>query len=277
MGFFTRIGNGWELVKVSLDTINKNKSLLLFPVFSVFSLVLILGTFLGGTFFFFGDSLEQLFNDEESGQIAGYAVVFVYYFINFFIVVFFNSALIFCAVKILNGEETTLGEGISFAMSKIGKIVAWAAVASTVGTLLQVLQNNGKIGKFVASLFGLAWSLLTFFVVPVLIFEDKGVIDTIKQSGRMMRDKWGESLAGNVSFGIFHFLGIVVGILVGIALAGAVNPILGIVVGICIVILVSTVISAAQTIFVAAVYNRVNGKPVGNFSYGTLDEAFIRK
>lgn len=278
MSFFTRLSNGWELAKISFDTINKNRSLLLFPVFSVISFVLVLATFGGGSYFLLGDEIRAMLDseNEQVGKALGLGLVFVYYLINFFIIVYFNSALIYCAVKILNGEETSLGEGISFANSRLGKIFGWAVLSATVGTLLQLLHNTGKIGEFVSSLIGIAWSVLTFFVVPVLIFEDKGVIDTVKESGRLMKQKWGESLAANVSFGVFHFLGIIVAIGIGILLS-AVNPILGIAVGILTVMLVSTVIATAQTVFVAAVYNHVTGAPTGNFDGETLDSVFIMK
>ena len=278
MSFFTRLSNGWELAKISFDTINKNRSLLLFPVFSVISFVLVLATFGGGSYFLLGDEIRAMLDseNEQVGKALGLGLVFVYYLINFFIIVYFNSALIYCAVKILNGEETSLGEGISFANSRLGKIFGWAVLSATVGTLLQLLHNTGKIGEFVSSLIGIAWSVLTFFVVPVLIFEDKGVIDTVKESGRLMKQKWGESLAANVSFGVFHFLGIIVAIGIGILLS-AVNPILGIAVGILTVLLVSTVIATAQTVFVAAVYNHVTGAPTGNFDGETLDSVFIMK
>ncbi|MBK8194809.1 MAG: hypothetical protein IPK76_16920 [Lewinellaceae bacterium] len=276
MSFFSRLSNGWDLAKISLSTINSNRSLLLFPVFSVVSLVLVLATFFGGTFFFIGDELEVLFNDEQYGNLVGYGLVFLYYLINFFVIVFFNSALIHCAVKILNGEETSLQEGMSFAWSRVDKIFAWSVLSATVGTLLQALQNAGKIGEIAASLIGIAWSILTFFVVPVLIYEDKGVIESVKESGRLMKQKWGESLAANVSFGVFHFLGILVAVGIGILLS-SVSVVLGIVAGVAIVLLVSTVMSAAQTVFVAAVYNHVTGRPVGNFDGDALDSVFITK
>lgn len=278
MSFFTRLSNGWELVKISFDTINKNRSLLLFPVFSVVSLILVLATFGGGSYFLFGEQIAAFMDSqtEETGKILGIAAIFVYYLINFFIIVYFNSALIYCAVKILNGEETRLTEGIEFANTRLGKIFGWALLSATVGTLLQVLHNTGKIGEFVASLIGMAWSILTFFVVPVLIFEDKGVIDTVKESGRLMKQKWGESLAANVSFGIFHLLGILAGVGIGILLS-SIDPILGIATGALIVLLVITIISTAQTIFVAAVYNHVTGAPTGNFDGHTLDSVFISK
>lgn len=278
MSFFTRLSNGWELAKISFDTVNKNRSLLLLPVFSVISLVFVLATFAGGSFFLFGDQIRAIMDheNEQVGNALGIAFIFLYYLVNFFIIVFFNSALIYCAVKILNGEETSLGDGISFANARIGKIFGWAVLSATVGTLLQLLHNTGKIGQFISSLFGAAWSILTFFVVPVLIFEDKGVVDTVKESGRLMKQKWGESLAANVSFGVFHFLGIIVAFGLGMLLF-SVSPILGIVVGILTVLLVSTVIATAQTVFVAAVYNHVTGAPTGNFDGDTLDSVFINK
>lgn len=276
MSFLTRLSNGWELAKISFATINKNRSLLLFPVISVISLVLVLATFIGGTFFFVGDEIGAILDNDQYGNIMGYGLVFLYYLINFFIIVFFNAALIHCAVKTLNDEETSLSHGVSFAFSRIDKILGWSVLSATVGTLLQVLHNAGKIGEFVASLIGVAWSILTFFVVPVLIYEDKGVIESVKESGRLMKEKWGESLAANVSFGFFHFLGFLAALGVGFLLA-QVSVVLGIVAGVAIVFFVSTVISAAQTVFVAAVYNHVTGAPIGNFDGDTLDSVFITK
>lgn len=276
MSFFNRLSNGWELAKISFATINQNRSLLLFPVFSVISLVLVLATFFGGGFFLVGDQIQSLMDNEQYGNILGIGLIFLYYLINFFIIVFFNSALIYCAVKILNGEETSLGDGMSFAFSKIDKILAWSVLSATVGTLLQLLQNAGKIGEIVASLIGIAWSIMTFFVVPVLIYEDKGVIESVKESGRLMKQKWGESLAANVSFGLFHLLGILVAFGIGMLLM-QVNVLLAIIVGLGLILLISTVITAARTVFVAAVYNRVTGRPVGNFDGDLLDSAFIAK
>ncbi|MBK8427948.1 MAG: hypothetical protein IPL27_19150 [Lewinellaceae bacterium] len=276
MSFFTRISNGWKMAVISFDTIQKNPSLMLFPVFSVISFVLVFATFAGGSFLLFGDQIRAMLDDEQYGRAAAIGFMFLYYLVNFFIIVYFNSALIYCTAKILNGEETNPSEGLAFANSRINKILGWSVLSATVGTLLQLLQETGKIGQIVSSLIGIAWSILTFFAVPVLIFEDKSVIDTVKESGRLMKQKWGESLAANMSFGLFHLLGVLVAIAVGILLSG-ISVILGIIVGIFIVLLVSTFISTAQTVFVAAMYNHVTGMPTGEFDDRTLDGMFIQK
>ncbi|MCE7923506.1 MAG: hypothetical protein DYG98_10640 [Haliscomenobacteraceae bacterium CHB4] len=276
MSFFTRLSNGWQLANLSFATINLNRSLLLFPLFSAISLVLVLATFFGGTFYFAGDRIEALMDDEQYGGLLGYGLIFLYYLVNFFVIVFFNAALIHCAIKVLNGEETSVSDGLSFAFSRIEKIFAWSVLSATVGTLLQMLQNAGKIGEFVASLLGIAWSVLTFFVVPILVYEDKGVFESVKASGQLMKQKWGESIAANVSFGLFHFLGIIAAGVLFFLLSSA-SVILAIVVAIATVLLVSTVITAARTVFVAAVYNHVTGKPAGNFDGDVLDSVFIQK
>lgn len=276
MSFFTRLSNGWELAKQSFQTINENRTLLLFPVLSSVSLVLVLLTFFGGTFFFIGDDIEALMNDEQYGQILGYGLIFLYYLINFSIIVFFNAALIHCAMKALNGEEVSLGDGINFAFSRIDKILGWAVLSATVGTLLQALQETGKIGQIVASIIGVAWSIMTFFVVPVLVYEDRGVFDSVKESGRLMKEKWGESLAANVSFGVLNFIGILLAALIGFAL-GSIHWALGLAVAVTLILLITIIISAARTVFVAAVYHHVTGQPTGNFDGAALDSVFVSK
>ena len=276
MSFFTRLSNGWQLASLSFATINRNRSLLLFPLFSAVSLVLVLASFFGGTFFLVGDEISALMDNEQYGSLLGYGLIFLYYLINFFVIVFFNAALIHCAIKVLDGEETSVGDGLSFAFSRINKILAWSVLSATVGTLLQLLQNLGKIGEFVAALLGIAWSVMTFFVVPILVYEDMGVFETVKRSGRLMKEKWGESIAANVSFGLFHLLGLAVAFLL-FYLLSSVNIIVAIVAGVAVVLLVSTVITAARTIFIAAVYNHVTGKPAGNFDGDMLDSIFIKK
>lgn len=276
MSFFSRLSNGWKLATLSLDTINRNKSLLVFPVFSGISLVLVLASFFGGTFYFVGDEIQALMDHETYGNILAFSMIFLYYLINFFIIVFFNAALVHCAIKTLNNEETSVSDGINFAFSRIDKILGWAVLSATVGTLLQLLQNMGKIGEIIAGLIGVAWSILTFFVVPVLVYENRGVFDAVKESGRLMKAKWGESLSANASFGLFHLLSLLIAAFVFYVLS-QVNVLLGAAVAITLGLVASIVISAARTVFVAAVYNHVTGLPTGEFDGETLDSVFVAK
>lgn len=277
MSFFSRMNNGWQLTKTSLRIINENKSLLIFPILSTISLVAILATFFGGTFFFVGDSVEVLLQEDSIiTDVVGYTLVFLYYLINYTVVVFFNAALIHCAIKILNEEETSLSDGLRYALSKIGRIFVWAIISATIGVLLQALSNKGKLGEFVASLIGMAWSITTFFVVPILIYEEKGVVQSIKDSTSMVKEKWGESLTANMSLGVFNFIGILIAGLITLGLYQVIE-FWAIPIGVTLVVIVSTVMTAAKTIFVAAVYNKIGGKPVSYFDEDILDAAFVLK
>ncbi len=276
MNFLERLKNGWKIAKMSFQTINENRTLLLFPLISTISLILVLLTFFGGIFLVVGDTITTLMDDALAGEILGYALIFLYYLINYFIIVFFNAALIHCSIQIFNGKETSLGDGMSYATSKIGKILAWAVVSATVGTILQAIYSTGRVGEFVGSLIGGAWSILTFFVVPIAIYEEKDVFGSIKESFRIMKEKWGESLAGNFSFGIIRLIGILAG--VGIfMLLQTISLVLAGVIAAIVILFTLTITAAAKTVFVAAVYNRVNDRDTGLFEGDALDGIFVSK
>ena len=56
------------------------------------------------------------------------------------------------------------------------------------------------------SLLGLSWTLVTYLIVPVLIFEEGGVYDSIERSASLFRKRWGEQIAGSFGFGLLSFL-----------------------------------------------------------------------
>lgn len=279
MKFFDRLSNGWQLAKTSLAIIEEEKSLLLFPVLSTLALIMVCATFFGGGYFIFGDELLAAAETAETGSAVSpfaYVLAFLYYFVTYFVIIFFNSALVHCAVQILNGEQTSLSEGLEFATAKLDKILAWTSIAATVGLFLKILQSNEKVGQIAAAIIGAGWSILTFFVVPVILYEDKDVIGSIKRSGGIMREKWGESLGANFGFGFINFIAIIMIGILAVVLA-QINVILAIIVGISSLLLLGTVMSAAQTVFLAAIYQRVNNKPTGNFDENILDDAFMVK
>ena len=124
---------------------------------------------------------------------------------------------------------------------------------------------------------GMVWSIATFFVVPILAYEDVEPFEALKRSGKIMKERWGEALGANFGFGLFFFLGYLIIILVGIGLGFAIHPILGIVIAVLLALLLHTVISAAETVFIAATYQHLNDEPHGNFEGDVLDNIFMEK
>src|SRR5579859_817357 len=180
---FDKLSNSFALAKASWNVLLSDKKLLVFPIVSGLCCVLVMATFAAP--FLFKPQLLDFLGDNEgiNPPIWVYPVAFAYYFCNYFVVVFCNSALITCALIRFNGGEPTLADGFRAAWSRLPQIAAWAVVAATVGLILKAIENsNDKVGRFISGLLGVAWSVLTFFVVPVLVVEKVGPIQAVKRS-----------------------------------------------------------------------------------------------
>jgi MFS family permease len=276
MSFFDRLSNGWKIAISSFKVLKEKKQLVIFPILSGISIMLIMGSF-------FTALLASSNWDPENIQGFDsrplyYLMLFGFYVVNYFIVVFFNMALIHCSRLYFRGEEVTVRAGLLFSLSRIGVIFSWAFFAATVGLILRMIQENvGWLGKIITGLIGIVWSIATFFVVPIIAYENAGPIEAVKRSTQLMKQKWGESLGASFSFGLIQFLGM---ILVGLPLyfVGAIfHPFAGIALAIVGIFLVISIISAAQTIFVSAIYHNINGDLVKHFNQQMVDQLFEKK
>ena len=199
---------------------------------------------------------------------------------DYFVAIFFNTALITCVHALLQGHETSIRDGLSNAVRHIVPILAWAIVAATVGVILRAIQNRvGFIGKIAVAIVGGIWSLVTIFVVPVLVLEDKGVIEATKESVALFRKTWGESVVGSISIGVIFGAIIMVGLL-GVFGALAVGSTAVIILAIALFIIlfavVSVVASAMQGIFVTALYTYAKtGTVPAGFGKGVIENAFV--
>jgi hypothetical protein len=259
----------------SFKVLKENKELIIFPILSGISLVLVMGSFVVAAFAASNWDIESINTENEA---TNYFIVFLFYLVNYFIIVFFNTALIHCTRSYFNGEKVSVSDGLKFAFSRIGAIFSWAVVAATVGMILRAIQENvGWLGKIITGFIGLVWTVSTFFVVPVIAYEKLGPIAAVKRSAEIMKEKWGESLAGNFSFGLVQFIAVILIAVPVFFLGFFINPIVGIVVGLLALFIVLAIMSAAQTIFVSAVYHNIQGDPVKHFEDKFVENLFEKK
>ncbi|HES59462.1 MAG TPA: hypothetical protein ENO18_03435, partial [Caldithrix sp.] len=196
-----KLSNSWELMKASWKILMLDKEMLLFPLFSGIASILVMFSF-AAPLFFFDDG--ALFNDMVSSenQLVQYVVVFLFYFCNYFVVIFFNSAVIICATIRMNGGDPTVKDGIRLALKRLPLIIRWALVASGVGMLLRIIEERaGLLGRIIAGVLGFAWTVTSFLVIPVMVVDKRGPIDALKESAHLLRKTWGEQLITNFSFG----------------------------------------------------------------------------
>jgi hypothetical protein len=258
---FNRIATGWELSKQSFRVLRSDMELVLFPIFSGVACLLVLASFaapLWSTPWF----REGLDSKELSRDPLAYVLLFAFYVINYFVIVFFNAALVSCALKRMAGENPTVAYGLQQAASRLPQIAAWALVSGTVGLILKMIESKSEwIGKLVASLLGAGWAIATKFVVPILVVEHAGPLDALKRSTSLMRRTWGETLAGKMGVGLIVMVAMLPGIaaiMLGVSSGGASNqPILagvGVALGIVWILGVSLVSAAVQSILLTALY-----------------------
>ena len=275
MSFLSRLSTGWNISLNSFKVLRENKQLIIFPILSGASLILIMGSFVTAILAAAGWDADAI---NQPDRITAYGMMFLYYLINYFVVVFFNTALIYCTHLYFKGEQPTIQKGLAFSVSRLGAIFSWALFAATVGTILKALQENvGWLGKIITGIIGIVWSVTTFFVVPVIAFEQTGPLEAVKRSGQLIKEKWGESLGAGFSFGIIQLLAIFL-IAVPLFLIGFfMHPLAGIAIGILAITLIIAVMSAVQTIFISAVYHNIQGDPVQHFNQHLIDNLFVEK
>jgi hypothetical protein len=280
---FDRLARSWQLVKASAAVLRADKELLVFPLLSALASLLVLATFAIPVFL--TGLLEHVGSGDGAGRILGGAVAFAFYVSQYFVIFFCNSALVGAAMIRLRGGDPTAGDGFRIAFSKIVPILGYAAVAATVGMVLRaVSRRGGPLARLVASLFGLAWNLATYLVVPVLVVEDVGPIEAVKRSAAYLKKTWGEQIAGSVGlglvFGLAFFFVIVAGvgglILAGIARSGVLAVVVGVLFLLALVLLALTS-AALEGIYAAAVYRyAAEGKAEGFFPETLVRDAFAR-
>ena len=267
-----RIRRGFRLVGASWSVVKSDRELLLLPVVS-FVCMIAVGVVLGGAAWAIG-----LPGAGQSLSPVQYLILAAFYFCTTFIAVFFNAAIVGAATIRLQGGDPSLSDGLRLAWSHVGKIVAWSAVTATVGMILRSLEERaGLIGRIVIGIIGVAWSAVTFFVVPVLLYEPLGTVDSIKRSATLFKQRWGEQFVGNASIGIVLFLAAIPVIAVAVLLASVV-PVLGIAVGVLGIGLLATVSTTMTGVFNAALYRyATTGEASAPFSSDDLHGAFRPK
>lgn len=269
----------WRIMGASWRVLKKDTELLLFPVLSAMSAALVMGSFLLPLFSKGG--IQYLMHAHEYRPLV-YVWGFLFYVANYFVTIFFNAAIIACALARMTGRNPTVRFGLRAAWRRFPQIFLWTLATSTVGLILRAIEERvGLVGRIVVSLLGMAWSVTSFLVVPVLVHRGKGPIAAYQESVALLKRSWGEQITGTVSFVlIFALLGLLP---IVILMATAMSDSLfisgsGLVISMAYVVLLGIVQSTLQAIYRAAVYcyARTGSAPRG-FNDPMLANSFRRK
>jgi hypothetical protein len=252
-----KIARTWSLMADCWQVLKEEKSLLLLPLISCICCMLLMASFIV-PFWVTGMWQPPGHQAAPLHQIIYYGVLFAFYACNYFIIIFFNAALVACAATRMTGGTPTIGDGLRTAASRLPVIAGWALVSATVGLILRMIEERSpKIGQIVAGLLGMAWTVVSFLVVPILVIENKGPIAALQESTALLKRTWGEQLLGNFSFGAIFFLLMLPAfalVIAGFYFGGMVVGIICCVVAAIYMLVLSLIQSALQAIYQTALY-----------------------
>ena len=275
---FNRLSNSWELVKASANVLKADKELVIFPILSAVALVIV------SLIFLLPMIVANLFDDMFKGSgVLGYAILFLFYIVQYCVIFFSNTALVGAALIRLRGGDPTVSDGLQIALSRLGPILGYAVIAATVGMVLKLISDRSKnfIVQMLLSVFQFGWNVATFLVVPILAVENVGPIDAIKRSAAYLKKTWGEQIVGDLAISaIFTLINIGIIVLGVILTIGAVSIDAPVAIVIAIILLFIMVLifsiligSTLSSIFVAAVYQFTTSGNAGAF----FDQSLVQR
>lgn len=241
-----------DAVKKSWKVLMADKELILFPAISGILCILV------SLSFYFpvsasGKGIEQMYSGNPGGF---YFLLFLFYFLNYFLITFFNCAVIACAEIRMAGGDPTLGDGFRASFAVTSYIAMWALVEATVGILLKSLRGKGRRSLVTGSL-GTMWTMAAFFVPPRMVIDRTNPFTALKSAWNDLKGNWGQQLVGGVSFGLLGFLGAVPAFLALFAFGtpGVANLVFAAVW----ILGVSLLVSTLKAIFQASLYLSTRG------------------
>jgi len=197
---FDRTRRGIEIAVASLKVLARHPKLAVFPIISALAMastVAVVAVLISGGV------------NDQLGWPYFALVSLVAYFGLTFVSVFFNAALVFSVLDAFAGRPVLLMSGLSGAVARSGKILAWVLFAGTVGLgiaiLKDILRRFGFLGVLLGSSVSMSWNILTAFIVPVLVAENLGPRQALDRSTEIVKQHWA-SVMGVGAFYVLMFL-----------------------------------------------------------------------
>jgi hypothetical protein len=282
-GWTQRIARTQAIMSSASQILREDKALLLLPIASSVCLMVLTASFAMPAI------LEALTGASVSDELAragslSYVGMFLFYVVTYGVAIFFNAALAICVLRKLEGKQSTILDGLREALSCFPQILGWAVVSATIGVVLKAIERrSGFVGSIVVRVLGVAWSVATFLVVPVLVAERKGPLEAIQESVQLLRRTWGENLLAGLGFGLLYFFWAIPGVFGFIIGAGMIasHPFLAIVIMVLAILyfpVLGLVLSTMSTIFDVVLYRYAStGTVTPGFDRELLETSFVAK
>jgi hypothetical protein len=249
LGFFGSIRVGFQLIPVCWSVLMQELSLLIVPL-----VVLLLGTLLllGYSAGFGGvDGLIGANKVDTAARIFPILVVLM------ILSVLGQAVIVAASMAILDGDRSSPGTAWMTALNQLPKLAGFGVVYACERTLTGLLRGRRRWSPttIAANALDRAWDFATFLAIPVLLYENVGVFEAVKRSGRLVAQRWGVQLTARSVLGLALFVAALPLLVIGLLVAVGVSAVLGIVL-ILIVLLGQIALAGALTgVLSAALYH----------------------
>jgi hypothetical protein len=274
----TRMQRSWALAKASWAVLKSERGLAWLPVLSFLGSVAVAGLISVAVWATLGKDTGLDGQETTSVNLVTYVLVFVAYIGVAFVQTYFLAALCAGANERLQGRDTTIGDALAVANTRLHRILPWALVSATVSIIMEAIEERlGFLGQIIAGLIGAAWNVVTFLTVPIIVFEDVGPVNALKRSGHLLRQTWGENLMAQIGLGVLGLVAFIPGFVVialGVA-AGGVAAVALIALAVVYLAIAATILAALSGIYRTALYRyAVDGQVPPAFASTDMEHAF---
>ena len=288
-----RLRRSWELTKSSWTVFTLDKELAAIPLLSVLMSILALIVFAAiSTAVGLQMGALSIHSGTTSAQIPRWltaAGTLVAYFVLTLISNYYSAALIYGATQRFNGEDPTVRSSLAGARHKFYPLAMFSLMMASIGLIFRTLEERIPFaGKIAVWILDAAWSVANVFAVPVIVLSETNIapLDATKQSVKIIKKVWGESVIVNTGIGIIGLFAIVcywvVAMLLG-ALGSAMHIPLGVgilaaVIGILGLLALIFILTALSAIAKAALYHyAITGEAPASFNKNLLHASISPK
>ncbi len=280
---------GWRLGSVGFNFIKDHTGALFFSFFSgclgILTLLFFIIPFIGAAF--------------AEGTFSHHWVLgFLFLFLTTVFSTWMKVSLSIYTNAIFENNPLGVFTSAGQALSRLVAIAEWAFIDALVGTIVRALRTRNRktgllialISRLLGATLELGWSVLTFFVIPLLAFEDLSLTATIKESGTILKKTWGQSAGASFNIGLvgmgwlfcwyLFFFGPFT-IYCKYFLEKPVTPekaifltIFAVMAFIIPPLIMSIIISTVKTVVKTALFNYTRNKPTGSFEPNLLKISF---
>jgi MFS family permease len=207
------IKSTWKTLTDTLSVMGQYRSAFLYPLLS-FSIMLLV-TF--SVMIPLLDMAVGIGHETGPARLFLFLAVYFMYGVLYFVIIFFNVALLTRIAGQLEGKDPPFARGILAALQRMGPIARYTLLSATLGLVAIVAKvlTNPLIGGVIIPLVGkrlwLRWRQLSYTIplllaVPVIALDQPVPAHFFKRGGLLVKETWGEQVKPAHNIGLLALL-----------------------------------------------------------------------